>query len=108
VTRQFQGIALEGPGIAPSPGGKIDLDLTQNPTNQTQDPLDRQFNPNGLGAYGKRAESAHYQTPALNLMGAAFRTAEGKDLLLYPKVDSPIMIFAVNMLVSLNAEAMIK
>jgi hypothetical protein len=41
-------------------------------------------------------------------MGAAFRTAEGKDLLLYPKVDSPIMIFAVNMLVSLNAEAMIK
>jgi len=108
VSRQFQGIALEGPGIAPSPGGKIDLDLTQNPTNQTQDPLDRQFNPNGLGAYGKRAESAHYQTPALNLMGAAFRTAEGKDLLLYPKVDSPIMIFAVNMLVSFNAEAMIK
>jgi hypothetical protein len=41
-------------------------------------------------------------------MGAAFRTAEGKDFLLYPKVDSPIMIFAVNMLVSLNAEAMIK
>ena len=46
---------LEGPGIALSPGGKIDLDLTQNPTQQTQAPLDRHLVPDGLGAYGERA-----------------------------------------------------
>jgi hypothetical protein len=42
------------------------------------------------------------------LIGAAFRTAEGKDLLSHPVMDSPIMIFGMNMLVSLNAKAMIK
>ena len=108
VPGQPQGIAGKASGVTASPEGKTDLHLAQDAAEQTPDSWHQQFKPNGLVAYGKCAKAAHYLAPALNLMGAAFRTAQGEAVLANPKMDSPIMILGMNMLVSPNAEAMIK
>jgi hypothetical protein len=62
--------------------------------------------PVAVTAEGHRLTAA-LQASALNLKRAAFRTEEGKDLLLYPIVESPLRTLVVDMPVSLNAAAMI-
>ena len=95
-SRQFQGRALEGPGIAlAAEAAKLTLTWTQQPHTADTGPagtasLDRRPALEPMGSVRNRRIT---MTPAFNLIGAAFRTAEGIDLLSYPVMDSPIMTF---------------
>jgi len=108
VPGQFQGIAFKSPGITPPPEGKLDLDLAHHLAQETEDPLDRHLDPDGFQADGNRTEASHHPATGLDLIRAAFRAAEGKDLLPDPEMQGSIMISGVDVLVSLNAKPMIQ
>jgi hypothetical protein len=67
VPGQLQGLACEGPGVAPAPVGKADLHLAQRPANQAPDQLHRRLDPHGLLSSGKGSKPSQHPPRRLTL-----------------------------------------
>jgi hypothetical protein len=108
MLRQFQGKALENSSIASPPRGKLNSDLADDTTQVTEDSWHWKFNPDRPWAYGDSTKPAHYLASALDFAGTTDRAAKIKDILSNSEMDGPVMIFSVNILVSMNAKSVVQ